>query len=96
MTCHLPTCFFRKFFGDSVITQLIFDIYEKIQFQFFHNGLTYKDIMDIEILLRTVIKMEFSFAESIIPVDFMNYFTRAMEIEDARKEAIEKSRVGSD
>lgn len=74
----------------------MYDIYEKILFQFFHNSLTYKDIMDVEILLRTVIKMEFAFSESLIPVDFMNYFTRAMQIEDAKKEAIEKSKSNSD
>lgn len=91
MTFHLLTCFFHKFFGSGEITELVYDLYQRLLFQFFHNGLVYKEIIDIEILLRATLKMEFGFSETLIPADFMNYFTRAMEIEDAKKQAMEKN-----
>jgi len=32
--------------------------------------------------------MEYLFAESLLPIDFMNYFNRAMQIEEAKSNSI--------
>lgn len=87
-----PTCFFHKFFGDSKPTEVSCEVYDLIHYYFFTHGLTYKDIIDVEIFLRQTIKADYTFSESLLPVDFMNYFTRAMQIEDAKKEAVEDAK----
>ena len=68
------------------------EIFDLIQFIFFHNQFTYKEIIDVEIFLRQTIKCDYFFMETLLPVDLLNYFTRAMQIEEARKDAVEAAK----
>ena len=43
----------------------------------------------MEIFLKKTLEMEYAFMESLIPVDLLNYFARAMQIEEARKDALD-------
>ena len=61
-------------------------------FWFFHNGLTYKDIIQVQIFLRAVIKTEYAFTELLTPIDFMNYYNIAAEIEQKKQDDIEASK----
>ena len=67
----------------------MYDVHELIQFYFFHNNFSYRDIIDVEIFLRQTIKCDYAFMESLLPVDLLNYFARAMQIEEARKDAMD-------
>ena len=58
-------------------------------FSFFHNGLTYEDILGIQIYLRAAIKTEFMFTEFITPIEFMNLYNIAQKIEQKKEDEIE-------
>ena len=88
-----PTCFFHKYLGADVqLTEVIYDIYDTIQFYFFHNNFSYKEIIDVEIFLRQTIQCDYAFMESLLPVDLLNYFARAMQIEQAKRDATENDK----
>ena len=93
MQSPLLTCFFHKYLGADVqLSEVLCDLYDNIQFYFFHNNFSYKEIIDVEIFLRQTIKCDYAFMESETPVDLLNYFARAMQIEEAKKDALESEK----
>ena len=48
--------------------------------------------MGIQIFLRATIKTEFMFTEYLTPIDLMNYYNLAMEIEQKKIDEIEASK----
>ena len=87
------TSFFKGFLNtDLLITQEYYDLIQEILFQFFHNGLSYKDILQVQIFLRAVIKTEFMFTDFIAPVELMNYYNIAVEIEQKKQEDLESTK----
>ena len=90
------TSSFSNYLGaDIPISKLRDDIHDLVQFHFFHNNFAYKDIIDVEIFLRQTIKCDYAFMESLSPLDLLAYFARAMEIEEARKDALDAERKES-
>lgn len=61
-------------------------------FGFFHNGLTYEDILSIQIYLRATIKIEYMFTEFITPIEFMNFYNIAQKIEQKKQDDIENDK----
>ena len=85
------TSFFSSFLNlDAPITKEYYEIIENILFQFFHNGLEYKEIILIEIFLRASIKTEYTFLQQLTPVDFTNYYNTAVELEQKKLDDAEK------
>jgi hypothetical protein len=74
------------------ITLEYYEIIENILFSFFHNGLTYEDILSLQIYLRTAIKTEFMFTEFITPIEFMNLYNIAQKIEQKKEDEIENDK----
>ena len=83
--------FFSSFLNvDLPITQEYYNLIENILFTFFHNGLTYKEILELQIYLRAAIKTEFLFTEFITPIELMNFYNIAQEIEKAKEKHLEE------
>ncbi len=78
--------------SDIPITQEYYNTIEDILFGFFHNGLEYKEIIGREIFLRSSIKTEYMFLEFLTPIDFVNYFEMAYELEQKKLDDIEKNK----
>jgi hypothetical protein len=61
-------------------------------YRFFHNDLTYKEILGVQIYLRASIKIEFMFTDFLTPIDLMNYFATANDLETKKQDAIDRAK----
>ena len=89
------TSFFSSILNTDIpITLEYYEIIESVLFGFFHNGLTYEDILGIQIFLRASIKTEFMFTEFITPIEFMNLYNIAQKIEQKKIDDLENEKRG--
>jgi hypothetical protein len=84
------TCFFSKYIGSDYPLDLdVWTYLDNKIFYFFTNGLFYKDLLEVEVLLRFSLKMEFAYVQNITPIDLLNYLSISDRLEEARKKSME-------
>lgn len=90
MKFHSLICFFNKYIGsDYPIDEEVWNHLDNKEMHFFTNGLSYAELMEIEVLLRFSLKMEFMYTQYITPLELLGYVSISNRLEEARKKSME-------
>ena len=65
-------------------------MYDQIQYFFITNFLSYDYLMDVQLMMRFSIKLDYAYTELITPIEFLSWQGKMEKIEEERKKERDK------